>query len=220
MRRGAVYIAEMHQLPKEVANEFEAGNFVVKQSKKKFNQVDPDHSQEWLNAVGKKGGGIVGITRNTNALSKWALSYNLRAHIAAETRAMYNISLEDQLSHKEATPSRIKRDHTDEMSLYTTLRRFGMFSPDQQPSLQNIVTKDICTDKIQQSLVNAKQLGQASLDQFVQDRLVDIDQPNKVKFHDTLTKNKPPTFSDLYSVQRKVTTSKVQTLKADRDIMQ
>ena len=54
----------------------------------------------------------------------------------------------------------------------------------------------------------------------MQDRLVDIDQPNKVKFHDTLTKNKPPTFSDLYSVQRKVTTSKVQTLKADRDIMQ
>ena len=115
---------------------------------------------------------------------------------------MYNISLEDQLSHKEATPSRIKWDHTDEMSLYTTLRWCGMFSPDQQPSLQNIVIKDICTDKIQQSLVNAKQLGQASLDQFVQDRLVDIDQPNKVKFHDTLTTHKKQTTNFFWFVQR------------------
>lgn len=48
---------------------FEAGNFVVKQSNAKYNQVDPDQSQEWLNATGKKGGGIVGITRTPTALS-------------------------------------------------------------------------------------------------------------------------------------------------------
>jgi hypothetical protein len=35
----------------------------------KYNQVDPDQSQEWLNATGKKGGGIVGITRTPTAQS-------------------------------------------------------------------------------------------------------------------------------------------------------
>ena len=53
-RWGAVYIAEMNQLPQEVQTEFEQGNFVVKRSNQKFNQVDPDHSQEWLNGIGEK----------------------------------------------------------------------------------------------------------------------------------------------------------------------
>ena len=44
----------MHHLPPEVEREFLAGNFVVKRTKQKFNQVDPDQSQEWLNGIGKK----------------------------------------------------------------------------------------------------------------------------------------------------------------------
>ena len=72
----------MHQLPAEIQKEFESGNFVVKRTGLKFNQVDPDQSQEWLNGIGKKGGGIVGITKKTTALSRWALSYNLRSHVA------------------------------------------------------------------------------------------------------------------------------------------
>jgi hypothetical protein len=39
----------------EILQEFRGGNFVVKQSNTKYNQVDPDQSQEWLNATGKKG---------------------------------------------------------------------------------------------------------------------------------------------------------------------
>ena len=44
----------------------------------------PDQSQEQLNRIGKHGGGIVGITKMPTALGRWALSYNLRSHIAAE----------------------------------------------------------------------------------------------------------------------------------------
>ena len=53
-RWGCVYLSEMHQLPSEVEEEFQLGNFVVKGSDQSFNQVDPDHSLEWLNGVGKK----------------------------------------------------------------------------------------------------------------------------------------------------------------------
>jgi hypothetical protein len=62
-RWGAVYLADATRLPPEILQEFRAGNFVVIQSNAKYNQVDPDQSQEWLNATGKKGCGIVGITR-------------------------------------------------------------------------------------------------------------------------------------------------------------
>ena len=60
-RWGMLDLKEMHQLPAAAESEFEAGNFVVKRGDGNFNQVDPDHSQEWLNATGKKGGGIVGM---------------------------------------------------------------------------------------------------------------------------------------------------------------
>ena len=35
------------------------GNFVVKISKMKFNHVSPNQTSEWLNAVGKSGGGLL-----------------------------------------------------------------------------------------------------------------------------------------------------------------
>jgi hypothetical protein len=50
-RWGAVYLADATQLPAEILQEFRAGNFVVKQSNAKYNQVDSDQSQEWLNTT-------------------------------------------------------------------------------------------------------------------------------------------------------------------------
>ena len=69
-RWGAVCLAQMKQLPAEVQTEFNKGNWVVNGSSRRFNQVDPDQSQEWLNVTGKRGGGIVGITGTTTALSR------------------------------------------------------------------------------------------------------------------------------------------------------
>lgn len=65
-----IYLAEMHRLPDEVLSEFQNGNWVVKDSAGTFNQVDPDHSQEWLNGTVKRGGGIVGIAKRDPALSR------------------------------------------------------------------------------------------------------------------------------------------------------
>ena len=48
-------------------------------------------SQEWLDGTGKSDGGTVGITKTSSALIRWALSYNLRSHVAAETRAMFSM---------------------------------------------------------------------------------------------------------------------------------
>ena len=90
-RWGCVYLEEMRNLPTDVEEEFKKGNFVVKGSGcRTFNHVVPDQSQEWLNGTGKRGGGIVGITKTTTALSRWTLSFNFRAQISAQTRQMLN----------------------------------------------------------------------------------------------------------------------------------
>ena len=62
-RWGTVYLAEMSVLPPEVLHEFQEGNFVVKRTDRRFNQVSTDQSTELVNAVGKKSGGLAGITR-------------------------------------------------------------------------------------------------------------------------------------------------------------
>ncbi len=156
---GCIYLAEMQQLPTDVKHEFEKGNFVVKGSSQRFNQVDPDHSQEWLNGIGKKGGGIIGITKTISALSRWALSYNLKACIAAQTREMYLVG-HDQMTRNETMPARMKRDTEDESKLVSVLRRFRVFAT-ESPShvLRNIATTDLATTEIQQSLCNAPDIG-------------------------------------------------------------
>ena len=52
--RPTVYLAEINDLPAAVLEEFQQRDFVAKETDSKFNQVDPDHSQEWLSSTRKK----------------------------------------------------------------------------------------------------------------------------------------------------------------------
>ena len=171
-RWGSIYLIEANQLPIEIEREFQQGNFVVKRSAAKFNQVDPDQSQEWLNATGKRDGGIVGITRTQSALSRWSLSYNMRSHIAAETRQLFQVGRDDSVTHKESSKGRVTADISVESSVLTTLQRFNILSTELHDVLQNSVTKDVATDDIQVFLLQAQQLGQTKLNSFVNERLV------------------------------------------------
>ncbi len=196
-RWGTIYLNEMHQLPAEVQQEFDSGNFVVKRSSLKFNQVDPDQSQEWLNGIGKKGGGIIGITKTSTALSRWALSYNIRSHIALETRALFGVNRMDDLVHNESTAGRIRLECQDEDRLYSMLASFGMLRQEeaQVQILHNIATKDVATEVIARDLVNASSDGLKQLNQFVEERLMPS---GSKKFRDPLHKNKPKTFASLF----------------------
>ena len=221
-RWGVIYTAEMHQLPTDVLEEFKKGNFVVKRSSAKFNQVSPDQAQEWLNATGKKGGGIVGITKTPSALSRWALSYNLRSHIAAQTSAMFHVHHDDGLIHKETARERQKQDNEAENALHSTLQKFGVFSSQTNETLQNVATKDLATPEIEQSLVQARSLGQAQLERFVEQRLLSSEREENVEenFRDPICNNTPPTFANLYDIKGAAASSeKRMILHADRNIL-
>ena len=222
-RWGTIYLSEMNCLPPEVLQEFQAGNFVVKESGRRFNQVSPDHSQEWLNATGKKSGGIVGITRSITALGRWTLSYNLRTCISSKTRQMLMIEEEEsEYVYNELTPSRKRRDNTDEEKVVSAFQRFNVFSDGvSSPVLQNIATKDLASESIQHSLLNAEKLGQVQLDEFVDQRLLEPpDSTGYISFNAALHRNKAQNFSSLYDVDCKESKGKETTIKADRNILQ
>ena len=222
-RWGPVYLVEMHQLPEPVLSEFKRGNFVVKISAHKFNQVDPDQAMEWINGTGKKGGGIVGITKTTSALCRWTLSFNLRSHIAELTHEMYSLYRGNTDLHNEATKSRQKRDNDDESSLMSTFQGFSVFSSVSHPAtLQNLVTKDLATEVIQESLLRAKRLGQQEVKKFVQDRLIVAEQCDKpyVSIYEPVRKNNAPTFATLYQVVKHTKDRDQKTvMKADRNVL-
>lgn len=222
-RWGPVYIAEMHQLPEPILSEFQKGNFVVKRSCQKFNQVDPDQAMEWINATGKKAGGIVGITKTASALCRWTLSYNLRSHIALATHAMYNICPDRKFVNKEATKSRQKRDNKDEMALLLAFQGFKVFHSVSPGSLQNLVIKDLATETIQNSLLSAKVLGQEEVSTFVENRLIVSGQGDKpeVPIHATLHRSNAKTFASLYEVVKDTKDKEKRSiLKADRNLFQ
>src|ERR1043165_5621831 len=87
----SVYLIEMNQLPSEINCQFLQSDFVVKRCPGRFNQVDPDHAQEWLVVIGKDSGGIVGITNQPSALQRWFLSFHWRSDIAQKTFQMFGI---------------------------------------------------------------------------------------------------------------------------------
>ena len=219
-RWGSVYLNEMNQLPPEVEREFNQGNFVVKMSKHNFSQVDPDQCQEWLNGIGKKNGGIAGITKTQSALSKWALSFNLRSNICRDTRNAYSLGSDGEHSHNETSKSRIKRDNIDENTLYEFLSGLNMFSDSEPEDLQSIFSKDLTTQEIEADLLSANDKGQTQLMEFVEQRILPIEE-RQIKLHDPLSKNKPKTFTTLYEVSRNIKGKQnVNPIKADRRILQ
>ena len=151
---GTAYLAEMNMLPKKVLSEFREASFVVKVGHGKFNQVDGDHGQEWLNGAGKRGGGIVGITKSITALNRLTLSFNLRSVILMDTKSIYGIDLKHSRNHKETSLSRRRQDTSDEENVIQKIHSFGVLSSKTSMELHNIATKDLATNEITESLLN------------------------------------------------------------------
>jgi hypothetical protein len=51
-------------------------SLIVKWKEGAFNEVSADHSLEWLNGIGKRGGGIVGVTKTSSAVSRCVNRFN------------------------------------------------------------------------------------------------------------------------------------------------
>ena len=223
-RWGVVYVDEMQRLPQALLDEFKRGNFVIKCSDQKFNQVDPDQGQEWINGTGKRCGGIVGITRTTSALTRWTLTYNLRSRIATDTREMYRLSQSRQRLHKECGKSRMIRDNKDEFALLAVFTGFHVFRTEtHQDRIMNIATKDVATTTIKDSLLQAYDLGKKQTEQFIEERFCHQlpSGETKVSIHAPLHRNNATTFATLYTV-KKVSKDKLTKtlLKADRNVLQ
>ncbi|XP_043192970.1 uncharacterized protein LOC122365640 isoform X2 [Amphibalanus amphitrite] len=201
-RWGSVYLAEMQQLPSEVEAEFQAGNFVVKWSNRSFSEVDADHALEWLNCVGKESGGIVGITKTPSALDRWALSYNLRSMISANTLELLGMSAAAEYKHhNEQGTSRKVKDMAAEEALKKTLQKYEVV-PAQDEILMNMTTKEACLPEVQHALLSARTQGEQLLQDFVRTRLDPVE-ASVCTFYSPLKKQRCLTFASMLKTSAK-----------------
>ena len=93
---------------------------------------------------------------------------------------------------------RQKQDNEAENALISTLQKSGVFASRTNRTLQNIATKDLATPEIEQSLVQARSLGQTQLKRFVERRPLSSDREEEERerkegaeenFHDLICKN-------------------------------
>ena len=107
--------------------EFIEGQFLVKTTKKPFNQTSTDQALEHVNKVGKITGPLVGITWSEGARAKWCLTYNERSCLVEETGTLFSIATDNTeytpSSLKDVGPSRVKTDNQDvEMFMFLSVQ--------------------------------------------------------------------------------------------------
>ncbi|XP_052128446.1 uncharacterized protein LOC127750548 [Frankliniella occidentalis] len=213
----SVYIAEMNALPPEVESAFRRGDFVIKASPGDFNQVDPDHAQEWLvGEVKRASSGAIGLVQDQSSLQRWALTYCWHAAISSKTYEMYDLEKTTDL-HAELYPGRKKRDQDDENSLMKAMEAFGMFNFEPDNTLKNVATKDVATDEIKTSLLTAKEQGALQVFQFINNRLGN---QKSESLYARVKLNAAPTFQDLFKVDHSKHTAVKKSNKQDRNILQ
>ena len=130
---GPVYLAEMKNLENtapEVYAEFMNGNFVVKGSKRRFNQVPADQSTEWINKTCKMQNGIIGITRNDQARDRFCVTWSERSQISEDTRHLFGLEDDEEESsftRFDGLASRRVRDADDVAKLFQQLNKYDVF---------------------------------------------------------------------------------------------
>lgn len=119
---------------------------------------------------------------------------------------------DDEDTHKDCLPSRLRRDNDDATQLVDQFQRYHVFQLDNMHELVSLTTGDVASEDIMKDLMNAAESGKKIVIELVQKRL----STTSIDFHSSLTKRNPKTFSNLYSTDTK--REKPKCVKPDRDI--
>ena len=160
-----VYLTEMKGLQTsapDLHREFESGDFVIKRSKGRFNQVPADQATEWQNRTCKISNGIIGIMRNDTARDRFCITWAERSHASYQTRNLYGHEKDDDdeaiSTCKDALPSRTACDNEAVEKLVDLSKRFDVFRinhariVDDQPEETNPTDKFTPADGLENAI--------------------------------------------------------------------
>ena len=217
-----IYLADMNNLKAahpSVQEEFILGGHAVSRSTHPFAQVWTDMALEQsINADSKSKGGIVGISQNPAALSRWFLTAHERAGITAALKKMYDLCPSSESAHKEAGTKRVTRDERDVQKLLDCFSGGLMedpFSEETSEDLINFATGVVLPTELADALISCTERGRQQMSSFINKRV----NANDVSFWDAIEKLKVKTFmATTKTIRLKAADEKLITVKADRDL--
>ena len=189
-----LYLAEMNCLEEsdpEIWEEFIQGNWVVNKNTVPFCAIGADHALEQVNRMMKVGGGIVGITQNPSALTKFFLVAPELSHIAEEARQMVGMKSAEAPKHHELRSTKVRQQEDNVTTLTETIKKCIDPFSDECDELINILTKAIMPEKIRQDIARRNEIGQEMYAAFVTDRITD----NSINLWAPMKKRKLLTWS-------------------------
>ena len=171
-----LYLAEMEKLPDsdpEIYQEFLDANWVVNKNQNvAFCALGADHALELINRSVKVSGGLVGITLNPNARTKFFLIAPELARLTEEAKEMAGTSTANESTHHHSlTASRLSYEEKNIEKLSNTMESFTNPFTQESNKLFNLVTKVVVPEKVQKDLAGQSEIGQKLFDTFVRDRI-------------------------------------------------
>ena len=170
-----VYLADMKSLQKSDASiydEFLQGNWVVnKNPYVPLYSIGADHGLEQINCAMKVSGGLVGITLNPSARTKFFLISPELARLAGEAQQMAGVLPNTRIHHHDLSTSILERHERNIEKLTSTLRSFTNPFAEDSEDLFNLVTKAVMPDEVQDDLCSQSEIGRMMFDVFVAERI-------------------------------------------------
>ena len=163
-RYGLYYLRSMEALPHEVSERFLKGQHTMRHIAGASNATWSDmYIESTFMRFGHSQGGLTGITLNSNATQRWALSLHSCSVLTHDIQTMRDNIDQPRKYHKEESPARIRMDSADRLKLQQKLEHcIDPLDPNGHPQeLFNIVTGQIASTSA--SVDKAVQLGKASM---------------------------------------------------------
>ena len=159
-----LYLADMHQLEKDdpyIWEELLSGEYSVQSSSMPFTAKGNDHSGEQVNKIFKVPGGLVGISSNENARTRFFLSAPFLAAIEEEMKGMCaKPTTIVAPTHHQLNDAQTKRQTEMITNLLVTLAKIRVsFEVKQESKMYNISTKKIFPPLVIKDVLRAPELG-------------------------------------------------------------
>ena len=211
-----VYLAEMEIMKDpdpEIYQEFQNGNWVVnKNAKVAFCAVGADNALEHVSRSMKVSGGLIGITLNPTARTKYFVIAPELARLAEEAKLMAGTSSKAQTSHHNLTTAVRLREERNVQQLTASIQRFTDPFTVEDPDLFNLVTKVRMPEKVKKDLCDQSVIGNRLFGTFLKERI----QTAEKSIWDVVNKRKLLTWKTTGKTVRVATKDKIIELKEDR----
>ena len=213
-----LYLAEIEELPRtdaEIYSEFLSGNWVVNKNQVvPFCAIGADHGFEQVNRSMKVTGGLVGITLNQAARTKFFLIAPEMANLANQAKNMAGVASKSHTRHHSDTLAVLPREDKNVQMLTETIEKFCNPFTEEGQDLFNIATKVVMPDSIKEDICDQPVIGQRLLVTFVTERI----KTGKINIWSTIKKRKLGTWK---TNAKKITIStkgKLVELREDRSL--